>query len=366
MKLSGKSKTLLLVDDSESNLTLLSEILAAQGYSIQLACGGQAAVDLATTTPPDLIMLDIMMPGMDGYTVCRQLKADPRTYEIPVIFLSALSQTFDKVEAFAVGGVDYVTKPFQTQEVLARVHTHLSLSAMQQQLKLQNQQLAQANRQIQELNARLDQLLRQFASQEVAENLLREGFALGGHYVNATALFADIRAFTDITAAYPPHQVIELLNEFYAHLIQPINSEGGIVNQIVGDGMMCIFGAPEPQADHAERAARAAQQMHHQLIAFNIEQRQKNRPNLRIGIGIATGEVIAGYVGTHARTTYTCVGMATNLAARLETHTKQIGKPILLDENTRRALGAAFTVEDLGTTDFQGKANPVQIYALAV
>ena len=183
---------LLIVDDTPANLRLLTSILVEQGYKVRAAPNGKLALAAAQSEPPDLILLDIMMPEMDGYVTCAQLKSDERTSNIPIIFLSALSEAMDKIKAFAVGGVDYITKPFQTLEVISRVETHLALRRMQRQLEKKSAEIAA-------LNERLDQLLRCFASQEVADELLEQGFSLGGKWVEATALFADIRSFVTIT-----------------------------------------------------------------------------------------------------------------------------------------------------------------------
>lgn len=150
---------ILVVDDTPANLRLLASILTEQGYKIRPASNGQIALLAAQAQPPDLILLDIMMPEMDGYQVCRILKADERTRDIPVIFISALDETLDKVTAFLIGGVDYITKPFQVEEVLARVETHLTLSRLQKELQLKNQELARQNLELQQRNAELQEAL---------------------------------------------------------------------------------------------------------------------------------------------------------------------------------------------------------------
>jgi adenylate cyclase len=350
---------ILVVDDSVDNLQLLTSILTRRDYAVRPATSGQAALQTAKVELPDLILLDILMPFMDGYEVCERLKADERTRDIPVIFVSALGEVFDKVRAFSVGGVDYIPKPFHLREVLARVETHLALRRLQQELQ-------ERNAQITALNERLDRLLRQFASKEVADELLSQGFSLGGKHVEATAMFADIREFTTITESQPPDLTIELLNDYYAYMIEAVSSEGGIVNQLFGDGIMCIFGAPVSQQDHPHRAVRAALRMIERLALFNQEQATKGKVQIRIGVGIATGEGVAGYIGTQMRTNYTWVSDATNLAYRLEDHTKQVGKPILIDENTRLALDDSVQVEDEGMVSLRGKAQAVRIFSVPV
>ena len=150
---------ILIVDDTPANLRLLAGILAEQGYKIRPASNGQMALLAAQAQPPDLVLLDIMMPEMDGYQVCRMLKANERTRDIPVIFISALDETLDKVTAFLIGGVDYITKPFQVEEVLARVETHLTIARLHRELQHKNQELARQNLELQQRNAELQEAL---------------------------------------------------------------------------------------------------------------------------------------------------------------------------------------------------------------
>jgi len=147
-------------------------------------------------------------------------------------------------------------------------------------------------------------------------------------------------------------------------MFDAIGGQGGIVNQMLGDGLMALFGAPLPHADHAERAVRAGLEMLELVSGFDREQAARGKPEIRIGIGIASGQVIAGYTGTERRVTYTCVGDTVNLAAHLEAHTKIVGQPILIDEQTRAALGSAVRVEDRGPVQFKTRAQPVRVYSV--
>jgi class 3 adenylate cyclase len=208
------------------------------------------------------------------------------------------------------------------------------------------------------------ELVRRFATPEVAQDLDASGFALGGHRVHATAMFSDIRNFTAIAEQIAPEETIELLNTYYTLMFDAISGQGGVVNQMVGDGLMAIFGAPLPLPDSCAAAARAALEMIELVDLFNREPDRAGRATLRIGVGIATGDVIAGYTGTQRRATYTCVGPAVNLASRLESHTKVVGRPILVDGATREALGNRFGTVDLGAAELKGIARPVEVYAL--
>ena len=173
----------------------------------------------------------------------------------------------------------------------------------------------------------------------MADDLLTSGFALGGKHVDATAMFCDIRSFTSIAEAWEPTETIELLNDYYTLMMDAIGGEGGIVNQMIGDGLMAIFGAPVPREDHRLRAVRAACQMVELIRLFNVEQATRGKVEIQIGIGIASGRVVAGYTGTQHRATYTCVGDTVNVAARLEAQTKELGRPILIDEQHARRPG---------------------------
>ncbi|HNT06526.1 MAG TPA: adenylate/guanylate cyclase domain-containing protein, partial [Anaerolineae bacterium] len=208
------------------------------------------------------------------------------------------------------------------------------------------------------------ELIRKFATKEVAEDLEASGFALGGKYVPATVMFSDIRGFTTISESQPPADTIELLNDYYTLMMDAITGESGVVNQIVGDGLMAIFGAPRPCEDRMACAARAALSMIELIEQYDQDRVARKLQPIRIGIGISSGDVIAGYTGTQQRATYTCVGDTVNQAARLEAYTKVAGRPILLDDATRDGLGDAFALEDLGEVEVKGKTRPVHVFAL--
>jgi class 3 adenylate cyclase len=208
------------------------------------------------------------------------------------------------------------------------------------------------------------ELVRRFATSEVAEDLQQSGFALGGRRLHGTVMFADIRGFTTLAESQSPEETIELLNAWYTLMFDAITSHGGSVNQMMGDGLMAIFGAPLPLRDPAGSAVSAARDMIEMIELFNAEREAAARAPIRIGIGIASGEVIAGYTGTQTRAIYTCIGDAVNVAARLEAHTKLAARMILVDGDTRAALGEAAQVEPLGPVQFKGKASAVEVFAI--
>jgi class 3 adenylate cyclase len=178
-------------------------------------------------------------------------------------------------------------------------------------------------------------------------------------------MFSDIRGSTRIAEILSPAETIELLNSYYTLMFDAIGGQGGIVNQILGDGLMAIFGAPLPRPDHRQRAVRAALEMLELVDGFNREQAARGGVEIRVGIGIASGSLVAGFTGTERRVTYTCVGDTVNLAAHLEAHTKVAGQPILIDENTRGGLGDGLRLEAHGPVQFKTRSQPVHVYSVA-
>jgi class 3 adenylate cyclase len=334
---------ILIVDDSPLNRDILMHRLTRQGHKVMAAEDGHRALDLVAAHSFDLVLLDILMPGLNGFQVLQTLKADRRWRELPVIMISALDELDSVVRCIEMGAEDYLPKPFNPVLLNARIESSLEKKRLRDQQR---------------------ELFGKFATPEVVDELMATGFSLGGKLVNATAMFSDIRSFTTIAEAQTPAETISLLNNYFGYVMQAIASEGGIVNQMVGDGLMAIFGAPLPRADHRERAVQAALKMCERIAEFNRAQAQANKQTIAIGIGIASGPVIAGFTGTELRATYTCVGDTVNLAARLEAHTKALKLPILIDENTRIGLRDSIRVNPQGSVQLKGKTQTVNIFAV--
>jgi adenylate cyclase len=337
--------TILIADDNRVNRLLLARGLEQEGHTIVFAEHGREALDLLRKQRFDLLLLDVLMPELDGYEVLAELKDDPHLREIPVIVTSALDELDSVVRCVEMGAEDYLTKPVNPVLLTARINASLEKKRLRDQQR---------------------ELISKFATKEVAEDLLTEGFALGGKHVEASAMFCDIRSFTTISESREPAETIELLNDYYLLMMDAITGEGGIVNQMVGDGLMSIFGAPVPRDDHRRAAVLAARQMVELIRLFDEEQAAQGKVQIQIGIGIASGRVVAGYTGTQNRATYTCVGDTVNVAARLESHTKELGRPILIDENTRQGLGDGIDVEPQGELLMKGKTEPTQVWAVLV
>jgi adenylate cyclase len=333
----------LVVDDNRVNGLMLGRALEQQGLNVEFAQNGRQALDLLVRTEFDLMLLDVLMPEIDGYGVLAEMQGDPHLRDLPVIVTSALDELDSVVTCIEMGAEDYLTKPVNPVLLKARVKSSLEKKRLRDQER---------------------ELISKFATREVAEDLLTSGFSLGGKLVEAAALFCDIRSFTTIVEAQSPAETIELLNDYYTLMMDAIGGEGGIVNQMVGDGLMAIFGAPAPTPDFRLRAVLAGRQMVELVDLFNEQQRSLGKVQIKIGVGIASGEVIAGYTGTQHRATYTCVGDTVNLAARLESHTKVVGCPILIDENTRSGLNGEVSVRPQGELVMKGKSQAVNVYSV--
>src|SRR5207249_9587625 len=318
---------LLVVDDNKVNRLLLARSLELQGHGVDSAENGRVALEMLRREGFDLVLLDMEMPEMDGFQVLEQLVNDRQLRDLPVIVTSSLEGVSNVVRCIELGAEDYLSKPVNPVLLKARIGASLEKKRLRDQQK---------------------ELVRRFATPEVAQDLQDSGFSLGGKLVHASVMFSDIRGFTSLAESQPPEETIDLLNTYYALMFEAISGHGGVVTLMMGDGLMSVFGAPMPLPDHGESAVCAAQEMVELIDLFNHERQAAAKPSIKIGVGIASGEMVAGYSGTNERATYTCIGDIVNLASRLETHTKIAQRTILIDDATRSALSERIAVEPLG------------------
>jgi class 3 adenylate cyclase len=335
---------LLIVEDNKVNRLLLSRSVELLGHRYAVAENGRIALEkLRCGESFDLLLLDIEMPEMDGFAVLERLKADPQLRDIPVVVTSSVEGMSNIVRCIELGAEDYLSKPVNLVLLKARINASLEKKRLRDEQR---------------------DLVRRFATSEVAQDLAQSGFALGGKRVRATVMFCDIRDFTTLVENQSPEETIDLLNTFYVLMFDAIGGHGGVVNQMIGDGLMALFGAPLPLEGSADRAVGAALEMAAMIEQLNVERGAARKARLHIGIGIATGDVIAGYTGTRQRATYTCVGNAVNLAARLEAHTRVAGYAILLDEGTRELLQGGVRAEGVDAVHFKGMTSAVSIFSV--
>lgn len=356
-----KAPDILVVDDTPANLELISGMLKERQYQIRAAISGKLALQAARNEPPDLILLDINMPEMDGYEVCRRLKEDAKLKDIPVIFLSSRAETIDKVKAFGAGGVDYITKPFQIEEIWARVETHLVLKSAREFLK--------------DKNRFLEYTFSRFVSPEVVEAMKGKPISelLKMERSELTVLFADLRGFTAMANEMTPERIQETLNSFLEVMVARVQDAGGMMDKFLGDGFMALFGAPFRQFDHARRALNASiaiNRAHSQWIKGRSMAGLPCRP---LGIGLATGETVVGAYGTHNRMEYTALGHTVNLASRLcgaagpgEILTIPFTRDEALRASPRGTAGLQpFPFLSKGKMSFKNIQEPVEVISIA-
>ena len=336
---------LLVADDNKVNRLLLTRSLELQGHRVASAENGRVALEMLRAEAFDLMLLDMEMPELDGFQVLEQMMNEPKLKDLPVIVTSSLEGVDHVVRCLELGADDYLHKPVNPVILKARINSSLEKKRLRDLQK---------------------EMVKRFATSEVAEDMQQSGFALGGRRVQATVMFSDIRGFTSLVESQSPEETIELLNTYYTLMFDAISGQGGVVNQMIGDGLMAIFGAPQPIEEPALAAVRAALDMQEMIQLFNQERTAAGKPTIAIGIGIASGEVVAGYTGTQQRATYTCIGDTVNLAARLEAHTKTAGHGILLDGDTQTALTDRVATEPLGEVQFKGKAAAVPVFAVRI
>lgn len=339
--------TVLVVDDTPINLSLLSNLLKSQ-YRIKVANNGAKALELAATEPPDLVLLDVMMPDMDGYEVCRRLKASDATRQVPVIFLTAKTEMEDEELGFSLGAVDFIHKPISPPIVAARVRTHLEIKSLHDALRMQNQFIKKT--------------FGRYISDEVVRKLLEspDGLKLGGESLLVTIVMADLRGFSAISEKQPPETVVEMLNSYLSDMTEVIARYSGTINEIIGDALLILFGAPTTRDDDADRAIACALEMQLAMDKVNQRIRALDLPDLEMGIGINTGRVVAGNIGSDTRVKYAVVGNNVNLAGRVESFT--VGGQVLITESTLKATSLELTIAGKVSIPFKGLKDPVNVY----
>lgn len=364
--------SILVVDDTPDNVRLLSTILTEEGYQVRKALNGQRALTTIQEFPPALILLDVMMPDMNGYEVCKKLKDSPQTSSIPVIFLSALDHVLDKVKAFEVGGVDYITKPFQDREVLVRVANQLMIQNQQQLLQEQTKQLQECvgrlqseiqERQRAELALRIakkksDHLLLNILPAAIVENLKKGAGSAAERFDSATVLFADLVDFTSMAARTSPLELVSLLNQIFSKFDQLTEKHGLEKIKTIGDAYMVAGGLPIPRLDHLEAIADMALDMQSAIGDFKTD---LDRP-FQIRIGIHTGPVVAGVIGTK-KFTYDLWGDTVNVAFRMESQ----GLPgyIQVTAAIYDRLKDEYVFEERGTITVKGKGEMITYWLKA-
>ena len=376
MTTSGDKQTVLIVDDTPANLALLSDVLKA-AYRVKVAVDGKKALTLSISeTPPDLILLDIMMPGMDGYEVCRRLKANAATRDIPVIFVTAMGEEEDETKGLELGAVDYVTKPISAALIMARIKTHLAAHRQARERELLIAQLETQAGALSELNRTLEQRvadgvsqverlgrLKRFFSPSVVDLLLSEGSEdpLKTHRREIAAMFLDLRGYTSFTETSDPEDVMGVIGEYHEAMGQLVMAHGGTLERFAGDGMMIFFNDPVRVDNPAGIAVRMAIAMQERFARLAC-QWHKQGYDLAMGIGVAQGYATIGAIGFEGRRDYGVIGTVTNLAARL--CAEAAGGQILVSQRVQGFVADFAKADPIGEIALKGFHRPVAAYAV--
>lgn len=339
----------LIVDDNEMNRDLLARRVQKQGHKTTLAVNGRQALELMQQQPFDLVLLDIMMPEMNGFQVLEHLKADSRLRHIPVIVISALDDIDSIVKCIELGAEDYLSKPFNKVLLKARINHCLEKKWLRDQELVYLQQLKAEQE-------KSERLLLSILPQPIAEQLKQGHHTIADTFAEATVLFADIVEFTKFSAHRSAKDVVNLLNELFSAFDWLAQKHGVEKIKTIGDAYMAVGGLPTPRSDHAEVIAEMALDMLHQLNRFH----QDTGEFLTMRIGINTGPVVAGVIGTN-KFIYDLWGDTVNIASRMES--SGLAGAIQVTADTYHQLRTRYLFEERGIILIKGRGE-MQTYLL--
>jgi class 3 adenylate cyclase len=307
----------LVVDDTPANVKLLADLLSFKGYQVTTAATGEEGLKRLTEQRPDLVLLDIMMPGMNGYEVCRAIRADPLNAVLPVVMITSLDPAQERIKGLEAGADDFLTKPINQPELLARVKSLLRIKTLYDQLTDLNTNLEQR---VTQGVAELERLgrMKRFLSPQVADLILAGTGAdpLKSHRREITVVFLDLRGFTAFTETSDPEEVMGVLREYHAEMGRLIMAHQGTLERFAGDGIMIFFNDPVPLDNPAASAVRMAVEMQQRMSQLSGGWKKRGY-DLGMGIGIAEGYATLGAIGFEERWDYGAIGNVTNVAARL-------------------------------------------------
>jgi len=346
-----KQARILVVDDVVPNVELLEALLGIHGYEVSMAYNGLQALEVAYSDDPDLILLDVMMPELDGFQVCEQLKRQEWTRSIPIVLLTALDQIEDKVRGLDAGADDFLSKPFNKVELLARVRSLLRIRRYYNQIE-QNRHL-------------LYRLLNRYMSEEIVTAILADPekrLKLGGEKKEVAILFADIRGFTSFAETTTAERVVEVLNECFQDITEAIFRNQGTFDKYIGDCILAFYGAPISDGHDLQRALQTAIEMQQRFTALSHRWTVPAMRNLGLGIGVHIGEVVVGNIGSQKLMDYTIIGDNVNIAQRLEQ--VALGGQIVISQAVYERANGYVQSSSMPPVSLKGKRAPVTAYLL--
>jgi class 3 adenylate cyclase len=351
---------ILVVDDDAGNREVLEELLRLRGHPVVTAASGPEALELVKKDPPDLVLLDVTMPGMSGYEVCEALRADPATRLLPIVIVTALEGQEEKIRAIEAGADDFLNKPISPTELIARVKSLLRIKELHDQLAAWGRNLEQRVEQQVEQLQRISRLKRYLAPQ-IADIIMQAGDErlLEGHRREISVVFCDLRAFTAFSETAEPEEVMAVLQEYHAVMGVLVFKFEGTVGHFAGDGMMVFFNDPIPRADHLERAVQMTLEMRESMQALKARW-HKLGYNLDQGVGVAIGYATLGKIGFEGRLDYSAIGSVCNLSARLCVEAK--GGQILIPHRVAALMEDVIETEPVGELTLKGFHKPVAAY----
>jgi adenylate cyclase len=357
---------ILVVDDVPQNVRLLEAVLEADGYEIVSATDGHAALELAASARPDLVLLDVMMPELDGYTVCRRLREQEETAVLPVIMLTA-SEGSEKTKAIEAGADDFIPKPFNRHELLTRIRSLLRIKRYHDTIKAQAAELHELNQTLEErVRVQLEELerlqrLRRFLSPQLADALVSSGdeSILRSHRRQVAMFFADLRGWTSFVDAVEPEELMRVLGEFHGTIGGLVRRFDATVGFIEGDGVQLFFNDPIEVPDAALRAVRLGCALRQEMAELMPTWRKRGY-DLDFGAGIALGYATCGEVGFEGRSDYAAIGAVTNLASRLADDAT--AGQILITQRLYAEVEDDVEVESVGEFNLKGFRRPVAAF----
>jgi CheY-like chemotaxis protein len=364
----GTRAKILVVDDTPQNVKLLETVLTGQGYAVISAVTGEQALTEVSEERPDLILLDVVMPGMDGYEVCRRLRADEQTALLPVVMVTARAEE-ERIKAIEAGADDFVTKPFDQAELMARMRSLLRVKRYQDKIQEQAAELQRWNSVLEErVNEQVAELsrtarMKRFLAPQLADLIVSSGDEsfLESHRREITVVFCDLRGFTSFAESGEPEDVMGVLREYHSVLGQAIFEYEGTLERFTGDGLMVFFNDPVPCDDPALRAVRMAVAMQ-EGVGELVEDWKKRDYQLDLGIGIAQGYATLGRIGFEGRFDYAAIGTVTNLAARL--CDRAAGGQILISQRVYAETEDVIAAEPVTELELKGFSKPVGVYTV--